>query len=102
MHTGCDEGLLRVFEKSDDRGELYKSNTVFRIADSQRRILALGISPSEDNLICTTANNQMFVLGLSNTDIMKVEDMKFEYLLTPFHGPVQCGVLMSMYHPIQK
>ena len=38
-------------------------------------------------------NAQLFTLCLSNSDIMKADDMDFEHPLTPFHGPDSEGAL---------
>lgn len=60
---------------------------MFSVEGQLAKILNLSISPSEDNLACTLSNNQMYTLGLSNTDILKPEEMNFELLSTSFHGP---------------
>jgi len=80
---GCDEGMLHVFER--DEKEFYKQSKSFQIDGNYVKIKNLSVSPSEDNVVCTLENNQAFVLGLSNTDILKSEDMNFEPLSSPFH-----------------
>jgi WD40 repeat protein len=80
---GCDEGVLYVFER--DEKEIYKASKSFQIEGNFVRIKNIAISPSEDNVICTLENNQAYVLGLSNTDILKSEEMNFEPLSFPFH-----------------
>lgn len=37
------------------------------------RIKNIAISPSEEDVVCTLENSQAYVLGLSNTDILKTE-----------------------------
>jgi WD40 repeat protein len=81
---GCDEGALYVFQK--DEKDVYKQTRSFQIDGNYVRILNLAISPSEDVVACTLENNQAFVLGLGNSDILKVEDMNFDPLVLPFHG----------------
>ncbi len=89
--VGTEKGLLNIFEKSEDQKELFKCNKVFPIEGHELRVTCLSISPSEDTLACSTATNQIFVLSLSNTDILKPEDMNFEHLSTPFHSPNRNG-----------
>ena len=59
----------------------------------QVKIKNLAISPSEETLICTLETNQMFVLGLSNSDILKPEEMNFELLAQAFHSHSVTGKL---------
>ena len=80
---GCDEGVLYVFEREEK--EIYKQSKSFQIDQNYVRILNISISPKEENVICTLENNQMFVLGLANTDILKTEEMQFEHLSLHFH-----------------
>lgn len=88
---GCADGLLRIFERSDDGREYYKASKMFSIENNMSPITNMTISPSEDNLACTLANHQMYYLGLSNTDILKEEAMNFELLATSFHSPGESG-----------
>jgi len=80
---GCDEGVLYVFEREEK--EIYKQSKSFQIDQNYVRILNISISPNEENVVCTLENNQMFVLGLANTDILKTEEMQFEHLSLHFH-----------------
>jgi len=92
--AGCSEGTLRLYSlHSEDRGGVYKCDTAFHIKSNSSRIVSLAISPSEDNVLCGTENAQLFTLCLSNSDIMKADDMDFEHPLTPFHGPDSEGAL---------
>eukprot|EP00501_MAST-03F_sp_TOSAG23-6_P000811 GSMAST32.ASY1.ANO1.841.1 assembled CDS len=75
---GCNEGLLRVYERSDEENEYFKCNTIFRILDNPRRIQSMAMSSTEEKLICSTDHNQLYFLRLSNADIMSVEDMHSE------------------------
>ena len=87
---GGDGGVLRIYERSgDDRGVEYKRSKVFEIEGHAVPIKSLAVSPNDENLVCSLANHQLFVLNLSNTDILKSEDMTFELLLqnTEFHSP---------------
>eukprot|EP00753_Platysulcus_tardus_P007913 PLAT15528.6.p1 GENE.PLAT15528.6~~PLAT15528.6.p1 ORF type:complete len:1283 (+),score=804.90 PLAT15528.6:80-3928(+) len=84
---GCDEGILRLYNRSDDMREYYSFSKPFTIEENPYKILNLAVSPSEDSLACTLENHQMYVLGLNHTDILKAEDMSFDLLTTPVHGP---------------
>jgi WD40 repeat protein len=49
----------------------------------------MAISPSEETLICSLENNQVYSLLLSNSEIMKLDDMNFDVLGTHNHqGPI--------------
>ena len=48
-------------------------------------ITDIAISPTEDNLICTLSNHQMYTLVLSNMDILKADEMNFDLLSTAYH-----------------
>lgn len=84
---GCDDGLIRLYSKSDDRMEMFTLTSTFSIKDAGAKVTSLCVSPSEDNLLCATDTKQLFVLGLSDTEIMQAEDMAFRHLITPFHEP---------------
>ena len=63
---GGDNGVLSIYEKSEDK-DYYKRTKSFTIENQGVKIKNLALSPSEENLICTLENNQMYVLGLSNS-----------------------------------
>lgn len=83
---GCDDAVLRVYERSDDR-DYYKNPKKFKVAGQTSKITNLAISPTEDFLACTLSNHQAFQLAFSNSEMLKVDEMKFDPLCTPFHGP---------------
>merc|ERR1719440_320438 len=85
--VGADGGVIYVFEKSDDK-DYYKKAKAFRIENNAVRIKHLAVSPSEEQLVCTLANAQVYVFTLSNTDILRVDEMNFELLSQPFHSSV--------------
>ncbi|CAM9162267.1 unnamed protein product [Pylaiella littoralis] len=85
--TGGDNGVLRVFERSDDPREFFKCLKTFRIEGNVSSITNLAVSPSEDQLALTTSNNQIYSLALSNTDILKEDTMNFERMAGPFPIP---------------
>ena len=82
---------MRIYERSDDIREYFKCSKVFNIEGNATHITNLAISPSEETLLCATANNQMYTFTLSNTDILKEDSMNFELLSTAFHGPGPSG-----------
>lgn len=84
---GGAHNTLRIFEQTDDPHEYYRHTKTFSIEGKSSRVINLALSPSEDNIACSLANNQVYVLGLSNTDILKAEEMNFELLTTSVHGP---------------
>ena len=71
--------------------EYFKCSKVFNIEGNSSVMTNLAISSSEENLICATANCQMYTFTLSNTDILKEDSMNFELLATSFHGPGPTG-----------
>eukprot|EP00899_Mesostigma_viride_P000129 jgi/Mesvir1/10116/Mv16834-RA.2 len=81
---GCDGGMLMIFEKLDDK-EGFKKTKSFRIEHNAVKINNLTVSPSEESLICSLENNQIFVLGLSISDILKTDEMNFELFSQSFH-----------------
>jgi hypothetical protein len=84
---GGDNGVLSIYERSEEK-EMYKRTKSFSIENHNVRIKNLALSPSEENLICTLEDNQMYVLGLSNSDILKSEEMNFDLLSQGFHSQV--------------
>ena len=88
---GCTDGIVRIFEQSDESREYYKLTKTFKIQDTSSRVSSLAISPSEDSLACSLANHQIYVLNLANSDILKPEEMSFDLLATSFHGPGLSG-----------
>jgi hypothetical protein len=93
---GGDGGVLRLYERADDAREFYKLTKTFHVEGHENaRVNNLAISPSEDSLGLTLSNRQMFHLGLSNTDILKAEEMNFELLATEFHMPNDANMVYT-------
>uniref|UniRef100_H3GFR1 Uncharacterized protein n=1 Tax=Phytophthora ramorum TaxID=164328 RepID=H3GFR1_PHYRM len=86
---GGSGGCVRIYDRSDDGGsrEYYKKAKTFRIEGETSTIKDLAISPSEDLLVCSLENNQLYALTLSSTDILKEDAMNFELVSTAFHAP---------------
>eukprot|EP00742_Colponemidia_sp_Colp-10_P003011 GILJ01003213.1.p1 GENE.GILJ01003213.1~~GILJ01003213.1.p1 ORF type:complete len:1307 (+),score=279.75 GILJ01003213.1:41-3922(+) len=98
---GGDDGVLHLYERSEDPREVYKWTKTFKIDGQQgSKIKNMAVSPSEDYLCSTLDSNQIYVLGLSNTDIMKAEEMQFEYLSTPFHSQAVTGLDVCIRKPL--
>ncbi len=54
----------------------------------------------QDNVICTLENNQAFVLGLANTELLKADEMNFEPLAVPFHYQSVTGLDVCIRKPL--
>ena len=80
---------MRIYERSDDIREYYKCSKTFNIENNRSAIMQLAVSPSEDSLVCSTENFQLYNFALSNTDILKEDSgANFDYLTAcGFHGP---------------
>jgi cilia- and flagella-associated protein 57 len=76
----ADGGMVYVFERAEGDKDYYKRERSFKIESNAVKIKNLAVSPSEEQLICTLANCQAYVLPLSNTDILKSDEMNFELL----------------------
>ncbi|DBA01209.1 TPA: hypothetical protein N0F65_002344 [Lagenidium giganteum] len=88
---GGSGGIVRIYDRSDDGREYYKKSKTFSVEGNSSTITNIAISPTEDSLVCSLENNQLYVLTLSSTDILKEDAMIFELLLTSFHGPGTSG-----------
>ncbi|KAL7692512.1 putative quinoprotein alcohol dehydrogenase-like superfamily [Plasmopara halstedii] len=90
---GGSGGCVRIYDRNDDGGpkEYYKKAKTFRIEGETSTIQNLAISPSEDVLVCSLENNQLYTLTLSSTDILKEDAMNFEHVSTAFHAPSSNG-----------
>ena len=72
--------MVYVFERAEGDKDYYKRERSFKIENNAVKIKNLAVSPSEEQLVCTLANCQAYVLPLSNTDILKSDEMNFELL----------------------
>eukprot|EP00217_Crustomastix_stigmatica_P010708 CAMPEP_0183813298 /NCGR_PEP_ID=MMETSP0803_2-20130417/52843_1 /TAXON_ID=195967 /ORGANISM="Crustomastix stigmata, Strain CCMP3273" /LENGTH=1181 /DNA_ID=CAMNT_0026058151 /DNA_START=28 /DNA_END=3573 /DNA_ORIENTATION=- len=96
---GGDNGVLSIYERSEDK-DYYKRSKSFSIEDHHVKIKNLAVSPSDETLVCTLENNQVFVLGLSSTDILKPDEMNFELLSQSFHSQAVTGVDTCVRKPL--
>ena len=55
----------------------------------QCKVTNLSITQMEESLICSTDTNQMFTFPLQQSDILKTEEMNFEFLHHPLHAGVR-------------
>lgn len=84
---GCEDGIVRVFEPSEDRTEFYRPTKTLPIHGHPARVLNMALSPSEENLALTLESHQLFMLNLSNVDLANADDNNFDLVTTPVHGP---------------
>lgn len=96
---GADGGMVYVFEKTDDK-DYYKQTKTFRIENNLSKIKSLAVSPSEEQLVCSLANSQVYVLTLSNAEILKADEMNFELLSQSFHGQSVTGLDTCIRKPL--
>jgi hypothetical protein len=64
------------------------------------------VSPSEEVVLLSLDNNNMFVLGIANVELLKADEMTFEPLATPSHhgsitGLDVCQVL-QLHTPLSR
>lgn len=97
---GADDGMVYVYEKSEDGKEFYKRTKSFRVEGNPVRVMSLATSPSEEQLVCSLENAQIFVLPLSNVEILKEEEMNFELLTHSFHGRAITGLDTCVRKPL--
>ena len=89
---GSSMGVMRIFERSDETRECFRCSKTFRIENHATDIVSMSVSPTEENLVCSLLNSQLFTLNLSNADILKEDTMNFELLSTSFHAPGESGL----------
>ena len=92
---GCADGILQIYEKDEKEG--FKKKPPFSIKHNPSHVLNLSLSPSEDNLVCTTDNNQAYILPLTSSD---VQDLKIDLLAQPFHHMVITGMDVCVRKPL--
>ncbi|TMW63634.1 hypothetical protein Poli38472_002575 [Pythium oligandrum] len=92
---GGSGGTVRIYDRNDDGREYYKKSKTFSVEGNSSTITNIAISPTEDSLVCSLENNQLYVLTLSSTDILKEDAMNFELLSTSFHGPGNTGAQIT-------
>jgi len=99
---GCENGVLLCFEKGGDEKELYHlvkkisfQNEVSNSGNSSQ-IEHLAISPTEENLIVTLHDNQLFLINLANLEIVDVNSLQ------PLFAPVHRNTVYSLDVCVRK
>ena len=115
--AGGVNGRMRIFERNENSSPLYKAQKLFLIdpedicrketldiGNSNTKLSQLGITKSkcncqniavsttEESLVISTDDNQLFTFALSNIDISKDEhSLSFKHLGYSFHGQSDDG-----------
>ncbi|KAL9654241.1 hypothetical protein ABK040_010273 [Willaertia magna] len=109
---GGEMGVLSLYDRATDDKEMYSrmktlkigSNSQFRELNEtylDHKIMSMGLSPTNENLIISTSSAQIFTLNISSSDILqKEDDIKFEYLTIPFHSKAITGMDTCIRKPI--
>jgi len=105
-------GVVYMYERTDER-ELYKKAREIRVpfsTDSAQstanmkgglhEIMHMTISPSEETIIASTRNNQLYTIGLTGAEISKGEHSLFEALSQPFHYDQITGLDVCTRKPL--
>eukprot|EP01137_Pigoraptor_chileana_P030193 Opistho-2@16440 len=96
-----DGGVVHLYDRSDDK-DFYRKTKEIAIEGNAPmcKIKNLAISPSEEVLIGTTDTNQIYSLTLSNTEILKGEEVAFELLSQSFHHDAVTGLDTCVRKPL--
>ncbi len=95
--VGSDGGTLFLFERDGEgAARTYRKTKTLAIQGQPVKIRNLAVSPTEDTLLCTLENNQMYSLNLTNTELMKVSSL---CCAVPCHA-VPCYAMLrcAVYH----
>ncbi|CAH1775033.1 unnamed protein product [Owenia fusiformis] len=106
----CGLGTVHMFEKTDDKDFFKKTREIKVPADpnsadpqknEQQQIFSLAVSPSEENLVCTTEVQQLYGITLSSADLGKQGDeARFEVLAQSFHCNQVLGLDVCARKPL--
>ncbi|KAK7495825.1 hypothetical protein BaRGS_00012815 [Batillaria attramentaria] len=106
----CWPGTVYLFEKTDDKDFFKKSREIKIPADSansadptqpqQQIIRCLTVSPSEETLVASTDQAQLYYLTLSSADIGKGDQATFEVLAQAFHNGQILGLDVCIRKPL--
>ncbi|KAJ3190576.1 Cilia- and flagella-associated protein 57 [Irineochytrium annulatum] len=80
--------------------ELYRRVKDFALADESAKVMNMAISNSEDNLVCSMENSQMFSIMLSGSEVMKGDEARFEVFSQPFHHGQITGMDTCIRKPL--
>eukprot|EP00484_Ammonia_sp_Unknown_P020709 CAMPEP_0197023492 /NCGR_PEP_ID=MMETSP1384-20130603/4170_1 /TAXON_ID=29189 /ORGANISM="Ammonia sp." /LENGTH=1252 /DNA_ID=CAMNT_0042451707 /DNA_START=35 /DNA_END=3793 /DNA_ORIENTATION=+ len=119
---GGDNGTLLAFERGDDDDkDAYKKVNQLSMVNEHHSITHLAVAPSEEQLACIVASNQIYTVNLSQIEILKQQDCdededdddewldekgvaaendaNFQLLLTAFHCKGINGLDLCMRKP---
>ncbi|KAL8584312.1 hypothetical protein ACOMHN_014731 [Nucella lapillus] len=106
----CGPGTVFLFEKTDDKDFFKKSREIKIPLDSsnsadpakpqQQVIKCLTVSPSEETLVASTDQAQLYYLTLSSADIGKGDQATFEVLAQAFHNGQIQGLDVCIRKPL--
>lgn len=101
---GGAQGSLHRFDAVEDK-ELYKkvgSEKTPNDTNGAQVIKNLAISPSEDNMVCTTDVDQLYTLRLApeDADSQKTEGPALKLLSQPFHHDAIMGLSVATRKPL--
>lgn len=96
--VGQDNGVVTIFER--DEKEIFRKARSFAIENQAVKVRHLAISPNDEHLICSLENYQVYSLPLSNSEIMKTDEMNFEVLGTNNHWAAITGMDACVRKPL--
>ena len=93
---------MRVMENGTItmRSFKFKISTNFTRQGALHEIMHMTISPSEETIIATSRNNQLYTIGLTGAEISKGEQSLFETLSQPFHYDQITGLDVCIRKPL--
>lgn len=105
--VACGDATVRVYERSSDAREMFKRTRRYKIVGDDAQspsaggagagvpsgcgVCELALTPSEDVLLCSLDNGQAYTLSLSNSELLKPSDVRFDPLLTSFPSVGRSG-----------
>ncbi|DBA68566.1 TPA: hypothetical protein ACH3X2_013579 [Trebouxia sp. C0005] len=99
--VGSDGGTLFLFERDGEgAARTYRKTKTLVVQGQPVKIRNLAVSPTEDTLLCTLENNQMYSLNLTNTELMKQDEMNFELVTQSFHSSEILSIDACVRKPI--
>jgi WD40 repeat protein len=90
--VGCDDGMVLVFEK--DMKEHFRLSRQLNVAAEQNmnmpsgKIKNIAISPSNEYMVLTLSNCQMYMIKLFEGETLCGEDAKFDHIGQNHNGPI--------------
>ncbi|KAJ3031229.1 Cilia- and flagella-associated protein 57, partial [Rhizophlyctis rosea] len=77
----------------------YKKSKDFVAGDEGTKVCNMALSPSEDNLVVSTENSQVYAMMLASTEV-KGEESRFEPFAQPFHHAPITGMDTCIRKPL--